>query len=166
AGRDSVQIARATATAVDWTISDNDKVPVGGASGSTPGLVVTNVLTSTVLGEGDSVNVDLGDISGYWEVYIKVNATTAQESIAVYFGSSEDATWASGNTAYFDFDPSTAVIDPKWLSSTFDQYGDCVAIVNSFGAFLPGPYGLLTIKNENTNDEDVDEMTVELIKRK
>ena len=133
---------------------------------SDPDLTVTSVLTSTALGEGDTVDVELGDISGYWEVYIKVNATTAQESIAVYLGSSETAGWATGNTAYFDFDPSTTLIDPKWLSTTFDEYGDCVALLNSFGAFLPGPYGLLKIINENVNDEDVAGMTVELIKRK
>ena len=126
----------------------------------------TVVLDAQTLGENDSVSIELGDLSGYGEVWIKVLATTWQDSLAVRFASSENAGWDTGNTAYFDYDPSTVIVDHWELSTKIGTFGKIIPIRDKTGSWLTGNYGLMRVVNENLVDEDVVGFTVIVIKRR
>ena len=108
---------------------------------------VHTALSATTIPACDSLDVDLGDISTYWEIYIKCNATTWVDDVVVRVGSSEDSTWASGNTTYFDRNPATVIVEYWGLSSALTTEGTCIPLMNTYGAYLPGPYGILRIVN-------------------
>ena len=113
---------------------------------------VSTVLTATTIPAGDSLDVELGDISRYWEIYIKCNATTWVDDVFVRVGSSESLTWAAGNTTYFDKDPGTVNVEYWGFSSILTTHGTCIPLMNAYGAYLPGPYGILRIWNNNGSD--------------
>jgi len=125
---------------------------------------VSTVLDTTTILGGDSLDVELGDISGYWEIYIKCNATTWVDDVTVRVGTSEDATWATGNTTYFDRNPATVIVEYWGLSSALTTEGTCIPLMNTYGAYLPGPYGLLRILNGNASA--LGALEIILIKRK
>ena len=114
-------------------------------------VTVDTILTATTINAVDSLDVELGDISEYWSVSIKCFATTWVDDVIVRVGSSEDATWASGNTAYFDKDPGTVIVEHWGLSSALTTQGTCFPLVNTYGVPLPGPYGILRIRNDNAS---------------
>ncbi len=127
---------------------------------------VDTLCTGRTIGQGDTLNLDLGPIYQYWELFIKITATSwATDSINVRLGTSENATWATGRTTYFDKNPATAAVD-HWPLASYDAYGTCFPLVNAYGAYLPGPYGVLTIDNYNLADDDIEGLTIVLIKRK
>lgn len=133
---------------------------------SNPDLTVTVLVDGDTIAAGDSLNVDLGDISGYWELYYGVNAGAFVESIAVYFGSSADSGWSTGSTVYFDRNPATCDTVEHWsLDADLAAYGTLIPIQNTYGSFLIGPYGVMTIKNLNTTG-DLDSLYMTLKARK
>ena len=127
-------------------------------------MYVTTPLSATTIAAAGTLVVDLGDISGQWEIYIKCNATTWVDDITVQVATSEDATWATGNTTFFDRDPSTVIVEHWGFTSDLTSDGTCIPLLNSYGAYLPGPYGLLRIINGNASD--LVGLEIILIKRK
>lgn len=133
---------------------------------SDPDLTVTVLVDGDTIAVGDSLNVDLGDISGYWELYYTADALAFSDSTHVYFGSSADSGWGSGSTVYFDRDPATCDTVNHWsLNSDLDVYGTLIPIQNTYGSFLVGPFGVMTIKNYSLTT-DIDSLYMELKKRK
>jgi len=125
---------------------------------------VSTVLAATTIVTNDSLDVELGDISGYWEIYIKCNATTWVDDVTIRVGTSEDATWATGNTTYFDRNPATVIVEYWGLSSALTTEGTCIPLMNTYGAYLPGPYGILRILNGSGSS--LVGLEIQLIKRK
>ena len=125
---------------------------------------VSTVLAATTIAAGDSLDVELGDISRYWEIYIKCNATTWRDSVTVRVGTSESLTWAAGNTTYFDKNPGTAIVEYWGLTASLTTEGTCIPLMNAYGAYLPGPYGILRVVNDSLND--LVGLEIILIKRK
>ena len=125
---------------------------------------VSTPLSATTISAGDSLDIDLGDISGYWEIYIKCNATTWRDSVTVRVGTSESLTWAAGNTTYFDKNPGTAIVEYWGLTASLTTEGTCIPLMNAYGAYLPGPYGILRVVNDSLND--LVGLEIILIKRK
>jgi len=136
----------------------------------------TDIVCSALdIGEGESYSYSWS-MDGYTACYAKFLATTFAESTTVVFGTSETPGWATGNTAYFDMDPfSTVTVEGIALNDTLGTYGTCVPILNTYGTWIPGPYGLLTITNNNdpdfgfvgnTADSVIAGMTIIILKRK
>ena len=153
-------------------ISDWDGVVTADGVWSDPDLTTVIVASNEDIGETDSLLVELGDLSGYREVYVKLLASTWQDSITCKFASSETGGWATGNTAYFDFIPSDADID-HWETgtNTLGTYGILIPLRDAYGAWLPGPNGLLEIENNNivwddATDNDLLGVSVIVLKRK
>jgi hypothetical protein len=66
-----------------------------------PDLVTTLTSLADTLARSDTLDIDGGDISDYKEIYIKLSADTfASDSLDIYFGSSENGSWDTGNTTY------------------------------------------------------------------
>ena len=134
------------------SVSDGAKSQNWVESKSVYETTVSTVLAATTIPAGDSLDVDLGNISGYWEIYIKCNATTWRDNVVVRVGSSESLTWATGNTTYFDKNPGTTIVEYWGFSSALTTHGTCIPLMNAYGAYLPGPYGILRILNSNGSD--------------
>ena len=125
----------------------------------------TALVTSDTIAPGDSLNVELGYLGNHWEYSVKFIADGWGDSTYVYLGSSEDAGWATGNTAYFDRNPGTDTIEYWYLATELNDYGTCIPLMNTYGVYLPGPYGLITIKNDGIVDSLLG-LDVIIIKRK
>lgn len=132
---------------------------------SSPGLVVDTIRTGVAILSGETEYFDLGDISEYWEIYIVIQAS-AFDSAVVYFATSadHDDSWATGHTAFFDRNPSTPEIEYWGLNDQLSTYGTCFPIINTYGTFLPGPHGLMSI-TANAGD-NLAGVAVYTIKRK
>ena len=146
------------------SVSDDAKSQNWVAGKGSYEMHVSTVLDTTTILGGDSLDVELGDISGYWEIYIKCNATTWVDDVTVRVGTSEDATWATGNTTYFDRNPATVIVEYWGLSSALTTEGTCIPLMNTYGAYLPGPHGILRILNGNASA--LGALEIQLIKRK
>ena len=125
----------------------------------------TALVTSDTIAPGDSLNVELGYLGNHWEYSVKFIADGWGDSTYVYLGSSEDATWATGNTAYFDRNPGTDTIEYWYLATELNDYGTCIPLMNTYGVYLPGPFGLMTIKNDGLVDSILG-LDVILVERK
>ena len=124
---------------------------------------VDTICTNRDLANGASIDLELGYIGHYWEIYVKFLATTF-DTATVYVGSSENETWATGRTAYFDRDPATVAVDNWSIDDGLGTYGTCIPLMNTYGAYLPGPYGVMKITASDT--DTIEALTVILIKRK
>ena len=162
-GAGSVIIVRTTATVVDWGVSVDRDAAIGGASGTEGTLGdITNkygiwsdpdwdVETFYL---ADLEPTDAGEITwdmrGYTACYLKFLATTWSDSLLLTFGTSETQGWTGGNSSYFDIDPSTTTPD-SWVIDDADDvlgaYGTTIPVLNTYGTWIPGPYGCLTVTN-------------------
>lgn len=124
--------------------------------------------------------LDLGpvDIGGYSRIYVKFLADTFNDSTKVIFATSENGGWDAGNTAYFDRDTDTQLIDIWELGDggTADDYeldigtyGVCLPVATESGCFIAGSNLLIKIINFDLGQDgegDVENLFTGVIKVK
>jgi len=164
-GMGTATIGRAVATIVDWGISVDRDANIGGSSWNS---TATDELTAVTTDDGIwldpdwsteilASNLDLDptesystswSMDGYTACYAVYLADTWSDSLTVVYGTSTTLGWTAGNTAYFDMNPfGTVAIEGIALNDSLGTYGTCLPILNSYGTWIPGPYGCLTITN-------------------